>query len=135
MIGDVGRGVSQRISNGIGTWVRLAIVLIALLLEVARLGSLIFPEQFVDVLLAFGVLTTATTPLPHSRWLLLLLFLLAFGRSVEAVYPVASISERWEFPLCVSLGDTSRIPPASPRSLEPFVWASPINTGIPDGSC
>ena len=88
-----------RLEDATGTFFRLSIILIALLLEVVRAGILALPEQLIDLLLAVGVLATATSSLPHSRWLLLLLFLIAFGRSLRSVYPVASLSERGEFPL------------------------------------
>lgn len=100
---DVGQGGSQWLSGATRNLSRLAIVLVAFLLEVARVGILAFPEKLIDVLLAVGVLTTATTHLPHSRWLLLLFFLLAFGQSVGAVYPVAALSERREFPVVAGI--------------------------------
>lgn len=99
MTSGIGRSVINRLIDTGGTLTRLALIFVALVLEVTRVGFLALPEQLLDLLLAVGVLTTASTPSPHSRWFLLFLFLLAFGLNLRAVYPVAALSERWEFPL------------------------------------
>jgi hypothetical protein len=78
---------------------RIIAGLAALLLAVLRASLIALPEQIIDVLLALGVLTTATTLSPHTRWPLLLLFLLALGDDVRNVYPVPPLRNRREFPI------------------------------------
>lgn len=81
----------------------MGVVITILLLEILRVGIIALPERFIELLLAVGVLTASITVVPYAKYLLLLGFLLALGKSTRTVYPGTVPANRKEFPVIAGL--------------------------------